>query len=66
MSIDQDLRAVAVEKNRANSDLQAIHSDGSGHYYWVERDAGFSSQDQTDLVQFLLSINDDPAVTIGD
>lgn len=62
--IDRDLRAVAVEKNRANPDLQAIHSDGSGHYYWVDRAAGFSSQDQTDVIQFMLSIDDDPAVTI--
>ncbi|MBE9011786.1 hypothetical protein IQ250_16405 [Pseudanabaenaceae cyanobacterium LEGE 13415] len=61
--VDRDLRAVAVKRNRSNPDLQAIHSDGSGHNYWVDREAGFSPEDQTDLVRFLLSIDDTPAIT---
>lgn len=63
--VDRNLRKVAVEANRANEDLQTINSDGSGHEYWVDRQAGFSPQDQTDLVQFLLSIDDDPEVLPG-
>ncbi|HTL88330.1 MAG TPA: hypothetical protein VL134_02955 [Leptolyngbya sp.] len=64
--IDRDLRAIAVDANRANSDLQTDHIDGSGHEYWVDQTAGFSTQDQTDLIQFLLSIDDDPAVQLTD
>jgi hypothetical protein len=60
--VDRHLRSVAVTQNRANHDLQMIHSDGSGHDYWVDKQAGFSPQEQTALVQFLLSIDDDPAV----
>ncbi|NDJ16925.1 hypothetical protein, partial [Myxacorys almedinensis] len=52
----------AVAANRANPDLQAIQSDGSGHHYWVDKQAGFTPEDQTALIQFLLSIDDDPAV----
>lgn len=60
--VDRDLRQVAVSANRANSDLQITHVDGSGHEYWVDREAGFTAQDQTDLIEFLLSIDDDPVV----
>lgn len=60
--IDRDLRQVAVTANRKNPDLQATHVDGSGHEYWVDRQAGYSADDQTALIQFLLSIDDDPEV----
>jgi hypothetical protein len=60
--IDRELRNVAVTQNRANHALQRINSDGSGHEYWVDKQAGFSPQEQTDLIQFLLSIDDDPIV----
>lgn len=60
--VDRDLRAVAVAANRANPDLQATHVDGSGHEYWVDQQAGFTPQEQTNLIQFLLSIDDAPVV----
>lgn len=60
--VDRDLRNVAVTQNRANHALQRINSDGSGHEYWVDKQAGFSPQEQTALIQFLLSIDDDPIV----
>ncbi|WNZ27186.1 hypothetical protein HJG54_30225 [Leptolyngbya sp. NK1-12] len=60
--LDRDLRAAAVAANRAHSDLQATHVDGSGHEYWVDQQAGYTPQEQTDLVQFLLSIDDAPLV----
>ncbi len=60
--LDRDLRIVAVAANRANPDLQATHVDGSGHEYWVDDEAGFTAQQQTDLIEFLLSIDDDPAI----
>lgn len=60
--VDRDLREVAVTANRSNPDLQAIHSDGSGHNYWVDQQAGFTPEEQTALVQFMLSIDDNPQV----
>lgn len=60
--IDRDLRAAAIAANRADRDLQISNIDGSGHNYWVDQTAGFTSQEQTDLTQFLLSIDDDPAI----
>ncbi len=60
--LDRNLRSAMVAANRANSDLQRASVDGSGHEYWVDRQAGFTTNDQTDLIQFLLSIDDDPAV----
>ncbi|MFM7427861.1 MAG: hypothetical protein ACKO7W_23155 [Elainella sp.] len=60
--LDRDLRAVAVAANRANPDLQATQVEGSGHSYWVDDEAGFTAQQQSDLIEFLLSIDDDPAL----
>jgi hypothetical protein len=60
--IDRNLRRQTVLANRASSDLQVSNADGSGHNYWVDKQAGFSTQDQTDLIEFLLSLDDDPEV----
>ncbi|MBD1850457.1 hypothetical protein [Leptolyngbya sp. FACHB-711] len=60
--VDRNLREAAVQANRKNEALQNIHSDGSGHNYWVDRKAGFTPEDQTAIVQFMLAIDDDPAV----
>jgi len=35
---------------------------GSGHNYWVDAESGFTIQDQTDLIEFLLSLDDNPEV----
>ena len=61
--VDRKLRKSAIAANRANSDLQRSNVDGSGHNYWVDTEAGFTVQDQTDLIQFLLSLDDNPEVT---
>jgi hypothetical protein len=60
--LDRQLRDIAVTANRQNPDLQMIHADGSGHEYWVDAKAGFSPEDQTALIQFLLAIDDEPAL----
>ncbi|MBD2056599.1 hypothetical protein H6F88_11345 [Oculatella sp. FACHB-28] len=62
MLLDRDLRELAIANNQFNADLQATNVDGSGHEYWVDSKAGFSTEEQTALIQFLLSIDDDPAV----
>ncbi|MBW4560440.1 MAG: hypothetical protein KME32_04635 [Mojavia pulchra JT2-VF2] len=60
--VDRNLRQVAVAANQANSDLQKSNVDGSGHAYWVDAEAGFTPGEQTDLIQFLLSLDDNPEV----
>ncbi|MBD1822451.1 hypothetical protein H6F51_08075 [Cyanobacteria bacterium FACHB-DQ100] len=46
-----------------------INSNDSEHNYWVDQAwvdqaARFTPQDQTDLIQFMLSIEDDAAVKL--
>ncbi|HEY9670501.1 MAG TPA: hypothetical protein V6D11_03590 [Waterburya sp.] len=60
--VDRNLRESAIATNRANPNLQRSNVDGSGHNYWVDAEAGFNTQDQTDVIQFLLSLDDNPEV----
>lgn len=60
--IDRNLREDVVAANRADQRLQRANVEGIGHNYWVDRQAGFTTQDQTDLIEFLLSIDDNPEV----
>lgn len=60
--LDRDLRQAVIEANQHHPDLQTINVDGRGHHYWVDATAGFSPQEQTALIQFLLSLDDNPAV----
>jgi hypothetical protein len=60
--VDRKLRKSAIANNRANPDLLLSNVDGSGHNYWVDPEAGFTTSDQTDLIQFLLSLDDNPEV----
>jgi hypothetical protein len=60
--LGRNLRSAMVAANRATADLQRANVDGSGHEYSVDEKAGFTTNDQTDLIKFLLSIDDDPAV----
>ncbi len=48
--------------NRANSNLQKSNVDGSGHNYWVDKQAGYTIQDKNDLIEFMLSLDDDPEI----
>ncbi|XWK90226.1 MAG: hypothetical protein U7127_09305 [Phormidium sp.] len=60
--VDRRLREKAIANNRSNPDLKKANVDGSGHNYWVDKPAGFSRDDQTALVQYLLSLDDNPEV----
>ncbi len=60
--VDRKLRDIAIANNRANPDLQLSNVDGSGHNYWVDPEAGFTTSEQTDLIEFLLSLDDKPEV----
>lgn len=60
--LDRTLRSATVAANRSNPELQRSNIDGSGHEYWVDAEAGFKPEEQTALIKFLLSLDDDPAV----
>ncbi|BAZ50049.1 hypothetical protein NIES4103_26630 [Nostoc sp. NIES-4103] len=60
--VDRNLREATVAANQAHPDLQQSNVDGTGHAYWVDQKAGFTTQEQTDLIQFLLSLDDQPEV----
>jgi hypothetical protein len=60
--VDRELRESVVEANRLHPELQRANVDGSGHEYWVDEPAGYSLEEQNDLILFLLSIDDNPAV----
>jgi hypothetical protein len=60
--LDRHLRKAVVAANQANPDLARANVSGIGHNYWVDAEAGFTTGDQTDLMQFLLSIDDNPEV----
>jgi len=58
--VDRDLRALVVKANKANPSLVRSNLDGTGHYFYVDRQAGFNSNQQTDLINFLLALDDNP------
>jgi hypothetical protein len=60
--LDRNLRESVVAANRNNSNLQRSNVSGEEHPYWVDRAASFTTGDRTDLINFLLSMDDDPAV----
>ncbi|WP_375502114.1 hypothetical protein [uncultured Nostoc sp.] len=58
--VDRDLRALVVKANKANPSLVRSNLDGTGHYFYVDRQSGFNSNQQTDLINFLLALDDNP------
>lgn len=60
--VDRRLREKAIANNRSNPDLKKANVDGSGHNYWVDKPSGFNRDDQTALIQYLLSLDDNPEV----
>lgn len=58
--IDRDLRGIVVANNHADPDLVRANVEGVGHEFFVDPEAGFTYQQQTDLIAFLLSLDDNP------
>ncbi|MDZ8263280.1 di-heme oxidoredictase family protein [Nostoc sp. ChiQUE01b] len=58
--VDRDLRALVVKANKANPSLVRSNLDGTGHYFYVDRQSGFNSNQQADLINFLLALDDNP------
>lgn len=64
--VDRNLRQEAIAANRQDDRLQNTFVEGIGHSYWVDQKGGYTSQDQSDLIQFLLSLDDHPDVFPGE
>ncbi|MEH2096395.1 hypothetical protein [Nostoc sp.] len=58
--VDRDLRTLVVKANKANPALVRSNLDGTGHDFYVDRQAGFNSNQQADLINFLLALDDNP------
>ncbi|MBD2565263.1 hypothetical protein H6G95_32760 [Nostoc linckia FACHB-391] len=58
--VDRELRAKVVKANKANPSLVRSNLDGTGHDFYVDRQAGFNPNQQTDLINFLLALDDVP------
>ncbi len=56
--LDRRLRELTIAANRTAPSLRNSHTDGSEHAYWVDTEASFTIQEQTDLIQFLLLLDD--------
>ncbi|MCC5639978.1 hypothetical protein LC593_29950 [Nostoc sp. CHAB 5844] len=58
--VDRDLRSKVIQANKADIGLVRSNLDGTGHEFYVDRQAGFNPKQQTDLINFLLALDDDP------
>lgn len=58
--VDRELRAKVVKANKADPSLVRSNLDGTGHDFYVDRSAGFNPNQQTDLINFLLALDDAP------
>ena len=58
--VDRELRAIVVKANLGNPSLVRSNLDGTGHDFYVDRQAGFNPNQQTDLINFLLALDDNP------
>jgi hypothetical protein len=63
--VDRTLRQAAVQANQASPNLVRANIEGIGHEFWVDAEAGFTLQQQDDLILFLLSLDDNPLVIPG-
>jgi hypothetical protein len=59
--VDRDLRAQVVAANHASAALVRSNLEGIGHDYYIDEAAGYTAQQQSDLVNFLLALDNAPA-----
>jgi hypothetical protein len=58
--LDRNLRRQVIATNQANPALALSNLDGKGHNFYVDAAAGYTPAQQTDLINFLLALDDDP------
>ncbi|WP_404386137.1 hypothetical protein [Caenispirillum salinarum] len=56
--VDRGLRDKVIAANKADDVLRRAHSDGTGHEYWVDADAGVSADEQEALLDYLMSLSE--------
>ncbi|WP_186576773.1 electron transport protein [Aquibacillus kalidii] len=54
--VDQDLRKRVIEANQASDALKSSHVTGEGHEFWVDKQTGFSREEQKALINYLLKL----------
>jgi cytochrome c peroxidase len=60
--LDRQLRQQLIWAYGQYPQKQRAHITGEGHEFWVDEEAGYTFQQQNDLILFLLSLDDDPEV----
>ena len=58
--VDRKLRSKVVAANKAEPELVRGNLDGTGHNFYVDRTTGFTLNQQTDLINYLLALDNDP------
>jgi hypothetical protein len=58
--LDRTLRLQVTAANLGAPALVRSNLDGTGHHFYVDPTVGFSHAQQSDLVNFLLALDDDP------
>jgi hypothetical protein len=58
--VDSKLRAQIIAINKANPGLVHSNLDGTGHEFYVDQTTSFTPVQQTDLINFLLALDDNP------
>jgi hypothetical protein len=58
--VDSQIRAQVIAANKANPYLAYSNLDGTGHPFYVDKASGYTPTQQTDLVNFLLALDNDP------
>jgi hypothetical protein len=53
--LDREVRTAVISGNNEPG-LKRSHISGTGHQFWIDRQAGFTCTDQNSAVEFLLSI----------
>jgi hypothetical protein len=58
--LDRRLRRQVIASNKANPALVLSNLDGTGHRFYVDPAAGYGVDQQTDLINFLLALDNNP------
>ncbi len=58
--LDRDLRRILMDNNAADPSLVTVGVEGGGHEFYVDPASGNTYQQQTDLIAFLLALDDNP------
>lgn len=59
--LDRQLRSQVIAVNKSFAPLVRSNLDGTGHEFYVDGTTGFTPDQQTDLINFLLALDDNPS-----